>query len=218
MADKPYKAPQMGHTNKRAKPRPTPEEVYEMLERKPVQPTRGRGGNANFPSAHANHGDLSDGLYAKHIKDTLVAYSQTKVKSDEELVERLRYYFAYCAENDIIPTIEEMFMFTGYDIESVRNWETGRARGFSPETNGIIKKAKNFLSVFDAKMVVTGKLNPVVYIFRSKNYYGMSDQQTITVAPAKSLGDGLTEQEVAERLLQDSKNVVDIKPSDSGDK
>lgn len=32
-------------------------------------------------------------------------------------------------------------------------------------------------------MVNEGKLNPVTYIFRSKNYYGMRDQQEYVLTP-----------------------------------
>ena len=33
-----------------------------------------------------------------------------------------------------------------------------------------------FIKSFDAKLVVAGKLNPVTYFFRAKNYYGMVDK------------------------------------------
>lgn len=164
---------------------------------------KGRGGNRNFPNA-AGQRDLSDGLYSKHLRDTLNAYKQTRVRSDEELEQRLSDYFTYCAANDIIPTVEEMCLYTGYSAFTVHDWETGRRKGFSPETAQIIKKAKSFLAVFDAKMVITGKLNPVAYIFRAKNYYGMKDQQDITVSPADPLGDTLTREEIAKRLMQEA--------------
>ena len=50
----------------------------------------------------------------------------------------------------------------------------------------IIKKAKEMCKTFDAKLVVSGKLNFLAYCFRAKNYYGMVDKQEIEVAPSVS--------------------------------
>ena len=38
-------------------------------------------------------------------------------------------------------------------------------------------------------MVTEGKINPVVYIFRAKNYFGMRDQQEYVLTPNTPLGE-----------------------------
>ena len=67
-----------------------------------------------------------------------------------------------------------------------------------------IKRAKEFLASYDANMVATGKLNPVPYIFRAKNYYGMRDQQEYVLTPNHPL-DSANVDEVANKykLLPD---------------
>ena len=35
----------------------------------------------------------------------------------------------------------------------------------------------------DAELAQEGKIQPVVYMFRAKNYYGMKDQQDVVVTP-----------------------------------
>ena len=45
----------------------------------------------------------------------------------------------------------------------------------------IIKKAKDYSATYDAEMVANGKIPAPVYIFRSKNYYGMKDVQEVKV-------------------------------------
>lgn len=67
------------------------------------------------------------------------------------------------------------------------NWENGI--GCSSERMNIIKKAKEFIASFESAMVTEGKINPVVYIFRAKNYFGMKDQQDITIRPDNPYGD-----------------------------
>ena len=46
-----------------------------------------------------------------------------------------------------------------------------------------IKKAKNTIATMDAELAQEGKIQPVVYMFRAKNYYGMKDQQEVVVTP-----------------------------------
>ena len=58
----------------------------------------------------------------------------------------------------------------------------------SSETSLIIKKAKDFLKTFDAKLVITGKMNFLAYCFRAKNYYGMADKSEVVLTPNNPLG------------------------------
>ena len=53
----------------------------------------------------------------------------------------------------------------------------------------VIKKAKETLACFDAGLVAAGKMNPVPYIFRAKNYYGMTDQQQLVIEPKTNISD-----------------------------
>lgn len=47
----------------------------------------------------------------------------------------------------------------------------------------IIKKAKEFIATMEAELARDGEINSTVYIFRAKNYFGMSDKQEIEVKP-----------------------------------
>lgn len=132
--------------------------------------------------------DERKALISRLVTETIRTYRMEKVKSDEELADRFAEYFQHCAVTGERPTVEQLAQCTGYAIGTVYDWEVGRKRGFSSETGAIVKKAKEFLRVFDAKMVAEGALNPVVYIFRAKNYYGMKDQQDIVVAPSNPMG------------------------------
>lgn len=146
--------------------------------------SRGRGGKNNFPNAKPKiTTDEDKALVSKLLTEVLVEYHQEKVKSDEELAQRLNDYFMRCAETGQIPTVEEMCMSTGYAYSTCYDWETGRRKGFSNSTADIIKKAKEMLKTFDAKLVISGKLNFLAYCFRAKNYYGMVDKQEMVLTP-----------------------------------
>ena len=123
------------------------------------------------------------------VRETMTTYKLPRVASDEELEQRLSDYFNTCAITGEHPTVEQLAQCTGYSIKTVWDWENGFNKGFSAATSEIIKKAKSFLAVFDAKMVVAGKLNPVTYIFRAKNYYGLKDIQDVVITPNNLIGD-----------------------------
>ena len=148
------------------------------------KPTRGRGGKSNFPNAKPRiETDEDKALVSKLLNEVIIEARQPKVKSDEELIQRIDDYFVRCANNSQIPTVEEMCLSTGYTYSTCYDWETGRRKGFSDSTANIIKKAKETLKTFDAKLVISGKLNFLAYCFRAKNYYGMVDKQEMVLTP-----------------------------------
>lgn len=133
-------------------------------------------------------GDEKRQLTARLLTETLATYNMPKVTSDEELEQRFAEYFQRCAETGEKPTVEQMAQCTGYTVATLWDWENGRNKGFSSATSEISKKAKEFLRVFDAKLLMEGALNPVSYIFRAKNYYGMKDVQDYILTPNNPLG------------------------------
>ena len=117
------------------------------------------------------------------LREVLDAYKQPRVRSDEELLERTAQYFTTCADRGSHPVIEEYALYCGYTLDGLWNIETGRVKGFTPETGGIVKKAKFCIQTLDAKMVQSGKLNFLAYCFRAKNYYGMQDKVEHVLTP-----------------------------------
>lgn len=125
-----------------------------------------------------------DRLFVKKLlQEVNEAYQKQPVTSDRELIERWNEYFETCAQRGQIPTVEEMCLWSGYSIQHVCNWENGREKGFSPLTMNIVKKAKGYLASFDAKLVISGKMNFLAYCFRAKNYYGLQDKVEHVLTP-----------------------------------
>lgn len=173
-------------------------------------PTRGRGGKNNFPNAKpVIETDEDKQLVSTLLNQVLVEYKQPKVKSDEELEQRLNDYFMRCANTGQVPTVEEMAMSTGYTQATIWDWEMGRRKGFSNSTAEIIKKAKEFLKTFDAKMVISGKLNFLAYCFRAKNYYGMVDKQEMVLTPNTNNEPDYDVEAIKKRLSAPNVIVVD---------
>ena len=128
----------------------------------------------------------------QQISETLASirkwYKQPRVKDDDELEQRIEQYFVTCEECGEWPTWEAMCLAIGYDRKTVYGWTSGEINA-SPRRRDLVKKAKDILASYDAALVSNGKMNPVPYIFRAKNYYGMKDQADIVVTPNNPLGD-----------------------------
>ena len=120
------------------------------------------------------------------------------VKSDEECAERLYWYFTLCNEEGQLPTVEDMCLALGTTRTTVWRWENGEQ--CSPTRSNMIKKAKEILAGIDAKLVSQGKIPQITYIFRAKNFFGLSDKQEIVVTPNQPLGSDSDPNELAKRI------------------
>ena len=121
----------------------------------------------------------------------------TPCKSDEEFAERIEAYFQECAEEGIIPKWETIGLALG--IGRAEAWNIATGRKGSPARQRMMQRAKDILAAIDAELVTTGKVNPVVWIFRAKNFYDMKDTQDVVVTPKQPLGEQQTTEELAEK-------------------
>ena len=126
---------------------------------------------------------IEPAIIGKLLGESYEAYKQPKVKDLKELMDRFDDYFDRCIRRQIIPTVEEMASWTGYSQATVWDWEAGRTKGLGEGTSEVIKKAKEILQTFDGKLAITGQINPLIYFFRAKNYYGMVDKQEHVITP-----------------------------------
>lgn len=127
-------------------------------------------------------------------------YNMEKAVTDEEIRERLEMYFVTTLEAGEIPTVEEMSLALGYDRKTLWCWEVG-GEGSTPARRNLIKKAKEFLASFDAKLVQENKVNPTTYIFRAKNYFGLKDEVEYVLKPENPLGEAKDPNEIQRRLI-----------------
>lgn len=152
------------------------------------RPAYGRGGKYNFPNARMQlieQDDEKRAFVAKAIENNLVFFNKgiaEPVKSDEQLCERLNWFFSECARTQQIPNVEKMANALGVHRQTLLRWSTGES-GFSPITKDIASQAKQILASIDAELAMEGKCQPVVYLFRAKNFYDMRDQQEMVLTP-----------------------------------
>lgn len=120
----------------------------------------------------------------------------------DDVANRLNNYFKTCEETGQLPTIEKMYLSLNIHRHMFSDWIRD---GSYPEAVQMINKAKDIIASMDAELAANGTLQPVVYIFRAKNFYGMRDQVDIQATTANPLGE-------EKQVLEDKyKDIVDVK-------
>jgi hypothetical protein len=95
-------------------------------------------------------------------------------------------------------------MALGTVYDTLNGWERGeRDAQLGQNCSAIIKKAKQIIAEYDEIMALEGLDNPILFMFRAKNYYGMQDKQEITIAGNNQLAPSMNMEQIAEKVKTD---------------
>ena len=130
------------------------------------------------------------------LNNSLYWRNHPKVHTDEECADRLNEFFTHCAETGEIPTVEKMCLALGHTRMSVWNWEQGSQGNARKE---MIEMAKEILASIDAELVSRGKIPQITYIFRAKNFFGLSDKTEVVLTPNNPLESNMSSDELRQR-------------------
>lgn len=112
-------------------------------------------------------------------------------------------YFRYCVERGLRPGNLGLYATLGLSKQEVSNEMRGVTHKLSSSCIDLLKKAKQALSTYRELLGSQGKLNPVTLIFWQKNYDGLKDQQDIVLTPNAGIQQEHTEDEIAQKVLED---------------
>ena len=170
-------------------PLATQQDIAEQVVQKKKRGLKPASMDANFK------GDKAD--ISRAIINATRYIKAERCKTDEEFGERIERYFEECTREGIIPKWETLGLALGITRSEAWNIATGR-KG-NPVRQRMMQRAKDILAAIDAELVQTGKVNPVVWIFRAKNFYDMKDTQDVVVTPKQPLGEMQTTEELADK-------------------
>lgn len=123
----------------------------------------------------------------------------SRCTTSQELADRFDKLFEMCFHNNFIPTVEALALCSGWDRRTIHDIETGvshKGDGMSD----VIKNAKDFIATLEAELARDGEINSTVYIFRAKNYFGMTDKQEVVVTPNNLPQSDMNEEEILKNL------------------
>lgn len=171
--------------------------VNGTLEPLNVNETRG-GKRSNTPKLSA----ISDPINAKLLEHAFKYWNVPTARNDEEVIQRVEFYFNDCYKNQLKPTLEGCALAIGITTQTFYNWSEKEVKSEFDRFD-IAKRVRQILADFDANLLINGKMNPVAYIFRAKNYYGMKDQTESIVKHENNLGETKTPDELLEIIDAD---------------
>lgn len=196
------KVPGVGKTGAEKTKGVTQNQEKPVKEKRPKGKPRGRNGSGTA-SVTKYTKDLPESEIGRIVRESWQYFDRKPPKDNAEMAERLNDYFRQCNEGQM-PTIEDMCLALGVTRQTLWEWEN--VRRVNPERADMVKKAKQIMAGIDAKLASEGKIPQVVYIFRSKNFYGMKDQQDVVVTPnVDPLGDRRSGEELTQKYLDSVK-------------
>lgn len=166
--------------------------TYEEKKEQFLQTT-----NRSSRSLNNNNGYMSDPKVQKFTNKVMErafsgkGYSFNNV---EQLGKDCNDFVKLCYDTNTVPTITGFGMWLGCDRDTIYNHANNPNSPFSAQCKNIIQICH--LSMENG--AVGGKINSVLYMFLSKNYFGLKDDKNITVTPVN--GNNLDTQSTMEAI------------------
>jgi hypothetical protein len=187
------------------------EEIKAPTQRKQRdKSTYALSGKSKDPDKEEKKAELFQRLTALHMKQGVA-----KFETVDEMRLLIEQYFTDCAEFKLRPTVRGLALALGTVYETLNGWERGeRDSTLGNQTSVIIKKAKQLIAEYDEIMAVEGYDNPILFMFRAKNYYGMQDKQEITFNPTNTNNDAVPLDDI-KKLLNDQHDASYVVDADA---
>ena len=106
------------------------------------------------------------------------ALNTGRVKSADEMEERIQQLFEICFQTGNMPTYEALAVACGIPSSTFYDMKCAKFEGYAKYSE-IINKAREQIAMIESAMVRDGKIPPSLWQFRAKNYLGMRDVQQI---------------------------------------
>lgn len=132
----------------------------------------------------------------KNLQERLKVRGKPKFDSPAEMALLIEQYFEDCITYQQFPTKRGLALALGTTYSTLWDWENGR-RG--SDYSDVIKKASEFLAEMDEQLVLSGIENPVLFMFRSKNYHGLTDKQEMVLTPNTPLGQAQSPEDITKK-------------------
>ncbi len=101
-------------------------------------------------------------------------------KNKEELENDITKFFELCDRTNTIPTVVNLSVWLGCNRDTIY----AHANDSNSPYSDIFKSVLNMFHGTLENSTISGAVNPVLYMFLSKNYFGMRDDKNINIAPA----------------------------------
>lgn len=130
---------------------------------------------SNYPTAQMNRSiQQTDGFIADTVHSISELATYGKPENEEQLKERIKQYFDFCADNNFRPGVESLSLALGVDRVTYWRWCNGEIR-VSQEWAESCRLARQSIVAFVEAAANSGHLSPPIAIFSLKNLANWKD-------------------------------------------
>ncbi len=127
--------------------------------------------------------------------DELRKLPPVRKQDPDKVRERLDFYFKYCEENGLKPSVEGMSLATGISRQGMWKWEQDE----HSEAGQLITRAKSLINTILTEFAMDGKLAFPYAIWLQKNHFSYSDNKVLEIKPQNNSIQGRTPEQIAEQ-------------------
>ncbi len=166
--------------------------------------------NSNYPTNAQPNATPAEIGQLVGIMDNMRKLPPVSKREPEKVEERLNYYFQYCTDNGVKPSVEGMSLCLGVSRQSLWEWEndTGSKSG------QLVARAKELINSLLTTWTMNGKINAVYTIWLQKNNAGYSDVKTLEIKPKTEPQHISLEQQIEESGLVWDEQLEEYVPAD----
>ena len=158
-------------------------------------PTIGDNGISATPEELNNLTSLAQQVFLSDLPD---------LHNVDQVHAAIMGYFDNCQKHGVRPGNLGLYAALGLSRQDYNNLCAGKLKNkVNPECMDIIQKAHRAIGVYREGLALTGKLNPVTYIFMGKNYDSLSDTTTLEVQQAPAQTPTLSPAEIQKQIEKD---------------
>jgi len=155
--------------------------------------------------------------FVRYALDNFLA-SPPDLHDAEQVHAAIVAYFDSCDRNGVRPGNLGLYAALGMSKQDVHDVIVGKNKSkATPAVIDLLKRARQAMSLYRESLANAGKINPVTYIFMSKNFDGLSDVTQIEVSAAQSQEARLSPEEIAKQIEKDIPIDGDYTEADNSD-
>lgn len=121
--------------------------------------------------------------------------------SVDRVIEEVNNFILYCQEHNIVPLNSGLSLWLGIDRVTLNEWKNDSSHPFSQ----ILKKADELFLNFTQQKTLDGKINPILFMFLSKQFWGYTDKTEIV---HRSSNNGTIDLSEQQRIIQSTPGIV----------
>lgn len=122
---------------------------------------------------------------------------QDRPTTEDEYICRFNWFFEYCAENGIKPTVEAFGLAMGWSSsDTISKYERGVGGAFLAD---FVRRGKFVIQTFMSMAAMNGDIPPSIWIFYGKNFFNMVDVKQVVVSGSDV---GTFEQERIDEIVE----------------